>query len=569
MAQTVRKLAIGAAAALFIVRSLPIPLSASAAEYPRRIAIAPFVNLTGQDEIKPVVTVLPRLLSTRLMALSGAETLLLPPGGKTPEEAAKEARAPLLLQGTVSKLGKGYSIDTTVTDLATGTSAGAFFSSAATEDEIIPQVGVLAADMAEKLFGVRTARPQPSAAPAQAPAVAPASQVHAPAPAAGPAGSPAPPSAAPVPAPAAAAPVASPAGAAATPPAGAAATPAPAAAPFGPWEPKSIVKIGNSDRIPDELFRIAMADVDGDGELEVVALGKRTIYFYRVKGDTVVPVQPTRIARSVSHHFLNVEFFDVDGDGRPEIVVTDIVSDRLRSFILKFRNGTFESIAEDIPYYIVALSDLEGKPTLAGQSTGVEKIYQGGIEPLSYSGGKMTGGKALKIPYEDGIFGLNAVRIGKEGRYVYLDADEYLRLWNDKGKTLGKTKDYFSGARDGFERGPIPRGGVSAPQTWIRGRVVPLGGDPGNPFLLVRQAEGIRYMKELRRFKNSRLVIGRYDGTFFVNKVYSETIEPLITDDYPVVDKGGRGALVAATVLEETGSALETPQSRVFLYRVE
>src|SRR5512143_3454433 len=136
MAQNARKFATGAGAALLVLSLLPTPFTASSADYPRRIAVAPFVNLTGQDEIKPVVSVLPRLLSTRLMALAGAETVLLPAGEKGPEEAAKEVKAHLLLNATVSKLGKGYSIDTTVTDLATGKPAGAFFASAATEDEI-------------------------------------------------------------------------------------------------------------------------------------------------------------------------------------------------------------------------------------------------------------------------------------------------------------------------------------------------------------------------------------------------------------------------------------------------
>src|SRR5512143_2392359 len=173
MTQNARKIATGAVAALFILSVLSVlsaPLVASSAEIPRRIAIAPFVNLTGQDEIKSVVSVLPRLLSTRLMALAGAETFLIPAGEKGPEDAAKDAKVSLLLQGTVSKLGKGYSIDTTVTDLSAGTPAAAFFASAATEDEIIPQLGVLTADMAEKLFGVKTARPQPP--PAVAPPVA-------------------------------------------------------------------------------------------------------------------------------------------------------------------------------------------------------------------------------------------------------------------------------------------------------------------------------------------------------------------------------------------------------------
>ena len=92
-----------------------------------------------------------------LMALAGADVVLLPAGGASPEAAAREAKVPLLLQGTVSKLGKGYSVDTTVTDLETGKTAGAFFAAAATEDDIIAQLGVLSGEISEKLFGVQGA----------------------------------------------------------------------------------------------------------------------------------------------------------------------------------------------------------------------------------------------------------------------------------------------------------------------------------------------------------------------------------------------------------------------------
>ena len=163
---------------------------ASAAGYARRIAISPFVVLTKED-IGATVSVLPRLLASRLMALAGADVVLLP-AGAPPEEKAREAKVPLLLQGTVSKLGKGYSIDAAVTELETGKSAGAFFAAAATEDDIIAQMGILSGEIAEKLFGVKgasraVAPPAPVATPSpggtQAIAVAPPTVAPGPVPA--------------------------------------------------------------------------------------------------------------------------------------------------------------------------------------------------------------------------------------------------------------------------------------------------------------------------------------------------------------------------------------------------
>ena len=57
-----------------------------------------------------------------------------------------------------------------MTDLETGKPAGAFFAVAATEDDIIAQLGALSGEIAEKLFGVQgavraTAPPAPVAVP--------------------------------------------------------------------------------------------------------------------------------------------------------------------------------------------------------------------------------------------------------------------------------------------------------------------------------------------------------------------------------------------------------------------
>jgi len=138
-------------AILLVTIGLSSPSPASAAGAARRIAIAPFASLTKED-IGGTVAVLPHLLASRLMALAGADVVLLPAGGKAPAAAAREANVPLLLQGSVSKLGKGYSVDTTVTDLETGRTAGAFFAAASTEDDIIAQLGVLSGEIAEKLL---------------------------------------------------------------------------------------------------------------------------------------------------------------------------------------------------------------------------------------------------------------------------------------------------------------------------------------------------------------------------------------------------------------------------------
>ncbi len=71
--------------------------------------------------------------------------------------------------------------------------------------------------------------------------------------------------------------------------------------------------MGQSDKIPDELYGVVTLDTDADGNDLVAAYGKTTLYLYRVKGTEIVPY--TRIHKPLGHHILTVDAFDLDGDG--------------------------------------------------------------------------------------------------------------------------------------------------------------------------------------------------------------------------------------------------------------
>ena len=439
----------------FVLASL---VPASAAGYPRRIAIAPFASLTKED-IGGTVSVLPRLLASRLMALAGADVLLLPTGGKSSEEAAREAKYPLLLQGTVSKLGKGYSIDAAVTDLSTGRSAGAFFTAAATEDDIIAQLGVLSGEIAEKLFDVqgaiRAVSPVPSPA-APSPILPVPLAVGA--------------------APSAPSPQAAPAAAASPPP------PVPTTL-SGGWIPSSIKSVGQSDKILDELYGVVTVDADAEGNALVAAYGKTTLHLYRVKGTEILP--GTRISRPIDHHILSVHAMDIDGDGSKEILVTDLVNETVASFVLKKKGDTYQEVAGGIRYYLAVLPDWMGKPALVGQYQGTDTPFEGKIVNLRWDGKGFAEGEKLPqdtniVPLSSGLPGLSSARFGKEWRLIYTDAGSYLRVLDAGGKSQYRSSGRYAATPDLFEWGPyIQIEGRRKPYP-VRNaaRVAPGGGRP-------------------------------------------------------------------------------------------
>ena len=534
-------------AALLFSCMLWTAVPAYAAGYPRRIAISPFAVLTRED-ISATVSVLPRLLASRLMALAGADVLILSADGKSPEEAARAAKVPLLLQGTVSKLGKGYSIDATATDLETGKPAGAFFAAAATEDDIIPQLGALSGEIAEKLFGVqgtaRAAVPSAPVAAAPVPAVSPRSSGI---PAAGG------PSVAvpPVPAPA---PV--------------------SAAPADGWAPSSLKKIGQSDKLPDEIHGVVAGDADADGNREIVTWGRNTIYIYRVKGTDILPY--TRITRGVQNHFLNVAAIDIDGDGKNDLVVTNLRGGRLESFVLLRKGAGFVETSGTCKYHLEVLRGWNGKDVVAGQREGQLEPFQGKIYIMKWDGKTLSEGEPLPIQTNilpvsaGGVYSLAPGQFGTEAQWLYVDVEEKLRLLDARGKSVYKSGVKYGSASDVFEYGVFDRQEGRFPSLLVRRPPRPIPGPKGTPLLLTTESRRGLLQSFMGAGEYARVVLLQWDGSGFTELAGSPKGDFFYTGvDLLSSSPSLRGGKVIVSVVEQAGTAFKDRVGRLVLMQME
>ena len=545
MGSRIRRAGIACAMSILAV-ALHFPPVASG-EYPRRVAIAPFDSLARED-IQQTVSILPRLLSSRLMALAGAEVTLLQRGERPLVEAAREARVPLLLQGTVAKLGKGYSIDVTALEPETGKPAGAFYASAATEDEIIPRLGDLAVEISQKLFGVKAAlRPDIPSPAAQIPGPPP--QLP---PSAAPAGGPSP---APTPAPVAVSP-----------------GPADLQDSGKPWVPSSVKKIAESTKIADELHGIVTGDADSEGNAEVIAYGKHRIYLYRISGMDIV--LRTRISDGLPGQILNVEAVDLDKDGAKEILVTGVDGDNLRSSVWKKKADVYERIADRVPYFLVLLPDWQGRKAVAGQQAGSDTPFQGKLYEMSWNGKTLAAGNplpadTLRAPLSSGIFGLSSAKFGDEWKWIYADENNHLRILDAAGNTAFTTATKYGWSGDSFEWGiQVPRTGKvryyvrKAPRVSVDGE--------GRPLVLAPvEAEGLLDLMESIS-RTTRLALLRWTGGEFLESAGTPKADHTYSGaDFLSPDVLRRGGKVAASVIDVTDGVLKGGLSRVLLFQVE
>jgi hypothetical protein len=332
--------------------------------------------------------------------------------------------------------------------------------------------------------------------------------------------------------------------------------------------------------ITDEIFGVVGGDIDSEGNREVIAYGKKTIYIYRVKGEEIVPY--TRVSKTIRDHFVSVDAVDLDGDGGKEILVTNVSAgdtnrgdDSVASFVLKRKGDVYEEVAGGIPYFLAVLWDWMGKTVVVGQRNGITEPFQGRIVPLNWDGKGFIAGEPFPhdtniSPLSQGLPGLSAARFGKEWRLIYTDETSTIRILESSGRSRFKSRDLYGSGLDFFEWGPEDEFEGRRKRYLIRKpvRVAPGGGE--SPLVLIPEVEK-GMLDVVQGFYNStRLVFLQWDGGDFLEKAVTPGTKHFFSGaDFLSPSGFKRGDTVVASVIEQTGSSFKGKISRLYLYRVE
>ena len=329
-------------------------------------------------------------------------------------------------------------------------------------------------------------------------------------------------------------------------------------------------RVSRSDKIPDELYGIVAGDVDTEGNGEVFAFGKRTLYIYRVKGKELLPY--TRITKGLPGHILNVEAVDLDGDGKKEILVSGLEGEYLSSVVLKRKGDVYEPVAGRIPFFLVVLPDWQGKPTVVGQRLGSDTPFEGKLLTMSWTGKTLVEGAPLPAdtrtaPLSSGIPGLSSVRLGQEWRLIYTDQDSHLRVLDASGKTEYRSGGSYGAPTDDFEYGLyLPRVGKSRNPVRKAARVSAAAG--GSPvFVIPKVRTGFLNISSLQASK-SVAILQWSDGEFLERADTGDGDYAYSGADFFPPSPLRKGGIVIASAIEKSGIAKEAV-SRLVLFSVE
>jgi len=329
-----------------------------------------------------------------------------------------------------------------------------------------------------------------------------------------------------------------------------------------------------------EIKGLDIGDVDGDKKNEVVIMDNHNLYIFKYDGEKMNLFQ--KIEAGYEHNFLTLDVADVNRNGYAEIIVTSVVEDDLRSFILEFEEGKFRKITEKAGWYFRVLDHPKEGPILMGQKMGSEGLFVGSIYKFIWKKKSFEKGPKMDFPKETKIFGLTMADIRGEGKpdIITFDRFEHLSILSQEGRTLWRSREKFGGTSiyyDTLKKKDITFRPYEAPpwRVYIPGRILirDLDGD-GISEVIVNKNEFSTgtFFERVRIYEKGEIHNLIWEGDSLTTNWKTREIRGYIAD-YQIrdVDNDGNEELVVAAVAPEeefSGHLSRKSRSNILFFKL-
>jgi len=208
--------------------------------------------------------------------------------------------------------------------------------------------------------------------------------------------------------------------------------------------------------LPYAAEHFVIGDLDGDGEPDLVVSDGSRLRLYRLKAFTPELIEEEPLDRA-GRRQLSIDLADINGTGHPQLFVTALVNDRLDSYVLQWQNGKLTRVAEHQPYYFRVLTPPKRPAVLVGQQRSLTTPFYAQVKTLSWTGHDYREEEALTLPPGVTIYDFTVADVARDGRgqLLYLDRDDRLVLVDPEGRLLGRSRDSFGGVESFIEYRPM------------------------------------------------------------------------------------------------------------------
>lgn len=193
-----------------------------------------------------------------------------------------------------------------------------------------------------------------------------------------------------------------------------------------------------SNVLPFEGRGMAYGDVNGDGQKEVVIVDLKHVYVFEFTKGQIRMIKDYTAGENDA--FIRVYTKDLNGDGKEEILVSNINRGQSASFALEMTGGELKEVVKNSPWIIKVLN-WGGENIIIGEPFIGKLVEYHDLRRLKVENGKFKDDGKFEAPAEVGIYGVQSFKsqTSEAEQMLYLTPSGYLKIYEiENGKKFKK-----------------------------------------------------------------------------------------------------------------------------------
>ncbi|MGD8705874.1 MAG: FG-GAP-like repeat-containing protein, partial [Syntrophobacterales bacterium] len=334
-----------------------------------------------------------------------------------------------------------------------------------------------------------------------------------------------------------------------------------------------------SQKLSFPALGMDVGDVDGDGRPEIVVLSKlREVIVYQ--WDQGRLTKRGSFQGEKRDKLVWVCLVDANHDGRAEVYVSNLHDQRLSSYVLEWRGDRLKKLATDIQWYFNRLT-VPGKETiLLGQKKNMQDIFIPGVYHIQFAGGSYKPLEGISLPRRANVFNFTQGDVDGDGKpeTVFIGPEDRLYLVDDDGTRLWQSREYYGATANILEGRPLTGEivGRSTVDSETEAYYIPsplllvdLNSDKRLEILANRNVSlSSRILANQRRFSDGEIQSLAWVRDNIVPQWKTRPLRGMVVS-YRLADVDGDGQdeLVAAAVMER--GILKKTKSTIYVYELD
>jgi TolB-like protein len=335
-----------------------------------------------------------------------------------------------------------------------------------------------------------------------------------------------------------------------------------------------------SQRFKIEIRDIALGDVDGDGQTEIVVMELHALKIFRFVDQRLAKIG--ELKEKSFNTFLNLGIADINANGRPEIYVTDMPQKNYHSpisFVVEWDGKSWRKIATNQPWYLRVVNIPKQGKVLFGQKRGlttsmaaVNNLFERGVYQLKWNGDNLEKGKSYDLPNGVNIFDFSIGDVFNDGRemIVAVTRTYQIKVYNPDKKEewessdpFGSTNNYLEYANQGNHTDML--------RSYLLHPAMIFNADRNGPkgLVVINNHENLESFSRIKIFKDADIECLQWDGLNFKTTWQTEKVTKLIGGfDLADADHDGRMDLVYAVVAQTSLAYGKKGQSMIVIQQL-